>query len=123
MKTTLFILLMSVTVSAQSLYTASWLEKVTDDIETRNFFETIEITSDFIYIPAQIGDRIALWDNSGVVLFDHAFASRQEFYLPIGYLLSGTYHLGFKRGDHQGKFTSWELAKGGNGMMTSLIKE
>lgn len=111
MKTLAIILLSCLTLSAQNVAVPHWLTSSVDLAVDSEFFESLEITSDYIVIEAEKGDRIALWDNSGVLIFDYTFDKLQDYKLPIGYCLSGMYHLGVKKSGQTGKLVTLDIGK------------
>lgn len=122
MKTLITILITTLTLSlsAQSVMVPDWLIKVTHDIADMELFQEIEINGEHIYIKAREGDRIALWDNSGVVVFDVTFQREQNYQLDLGYLLSGVYHIGVKKAGDKGKRASLEITGNTTGTVAVL---
>jgi hypothetical protein len=65
------------------------------DAVTTAFFETnVEVLPGFIFIQTKPGDRIAIWDASGLTHFEQTVSKEGESEVNTGFLLQGRYFLG-----------------------------
>ena len=113
MKTVIIILLSTLTCLAQKESQLYWVEAVLDRSSALELYQKMEITADYIQIDIDSGDRVAMWNNSGIVLFDHQFTEECVFQLPVNYRLYGQYHLGFKKPGKKGVWTALYIGKDG----------
>ena len=101
--------LLSISASAQSDFKLDRINLFEGSMAMVEMVDRIEIWPDAIDINAESGDEIAIWTNSGVVVFHHKFNEDTNLLLPMTFQFEGQYHLGYKRSGLSGNATSFQM--------------
>ena len=101
--------LLSMSATAQSDFKLDRINMFEGSMAMVEMIDCIEIWSDAIDIKAESGDEMAIWTNSGVVVFHHKFKEDTNLLLPLTFQFEGQYHLGYKRSGLSGNVTSFQM--------------
>ena len=86
---------------AQTYIELPTLREIKSQLDEKHLAEKIHFEYDAVEVMADPGDQVAIWNNSGIIQCWHRFDQSKAVVLPLGFYISGIYHLGFR--NEQGK--------------------